>query len=269
MGLDSKAELEYNQAAWMPLCTGRKDGNKMIKLNKGDVVVFSGDSITDGNRGRSMDCNHIMGHGYQYMLAGRMGAENLAAMPKFVNKGYSGETVGQVYAKWNRDVLQYKPALISILLGTNDAEQGMRFIPDDGIVEKYLRLYRMLLEDTRRYLPKTKIVVCEPFFKAVDNRDHPYASAPHPICEEDFPLPNRGFTESMLSARTAIIRNMQSGLRQLAAELSCIFVPLQAVLDQAAQEAEGEYILWDGVHPTVVGHQLIARQWYQVVSKEL
>lgn len=36
----------------------------MMKLSDKDVVLFSGDSITDGNRGKSMDCNHIMGHGY-------------------------------------------------------------------------------------------------------------------------------------------------------------------------------------------------------------
>jgi len=31
-----------------------------MKLNKNDVVLFSGDSITDGNRGKCMDCNHIV-----------------------------------------------------------------------------------------------------------------------------------------------------------------------------------------------------------------
>ena len=35
----------------------------MIYLNSEDIVLFSGDSITDGNRGRKMDCNHTMGHG--------------------------------------------------------------------------------------------------------------------------------------------------------------------------------------------------------------
>ena len=57
-----------------------------MKLNKNDVVLFSGDSITDGNRGRSMDCNHIMGHGYQYIVASQLALENAENMPKFINK---------------------------------------------------------------------------------------------------------------------------------------------------------------------------------------
>jgi len=37
-------------------------------------IVFQGDSITDGNRGRSADPNHILGHGYVFIIAARHGA---------------------------------------------------------------------------------------------------------------------------------------------------------------------------------------------------
>ena len=46
------------------------------------TIVFQGDSITDGNRGRNSDPNHIHGHGYQYILASEILADNLnAALP--------------------------------------------------------------------------------------------------------------------------------------------------------------------------------------------
>ena len=61
-----------------------------MKLSKNDVVLFSGDSITDGNRKKNMDCNHIMGHAYQYVVAGRLSLDNAENMPKFINKGNSG-----------------------------------------------------------------------------------------------------------------------------------------------------------------------------------
>jgi hypothetical protein len=38
------------------------------------TILFQGDSITDGNRGRSADPNHIMGHGYAFSIASRVGA---------------------------------------------------------------------------------------------------------------------------------------------------------------------------------------------------
>ena len=33
------------------------------------------------------------------------------------------------------------------------------------------------------------------------------------------------------------------------------------------KDVETEYLLWDGVHPTVAGHGIIARQWYDTVDK--
>ena len=80
-----------------------------MKLSKNDVVLFSGDSITDGNRGRCMDCNHIMGHGYQYIVASQLALENAENMPKFINKGYSGENAEGLLEKWQEDVIENKP----------------------------------------------------------------------------------------------------------------------------------------------------------------
>jgi hypothetical protein len=37
--------------------------------NKDSVILFQGDSITDGARGRNDDLNHILGHGYAYSVA--------------------------------------------------------------------------------------------------------------------------------------------------------------------------------------------------------
>ena len=49
----------------------------MIKLGKQDVLLFQGDSITHGNRVESdWDMNHVLGHGYQFILAGKIGLDN-------------------------------------------------------------------------------------------------------------------------------------------------------------------------------------------------
>ena len=37
-------------------------------------ILFQGDSITDGNRGRNTDPNHILGHGYCFIIAAKYGA---------------------------------------------------------------------------------------------------------------------------------------------------------------------------------------------------
>ena len=37
-------------------------------IGKEAVFLFQGDSITDGNRTRDNDWNHVMGHGYAYLF---------------------------------------------------------------------------------------------------------------------------------------------------------------------------------------------------------
>ena len=39
---------------------------------KGYTFLFQGDSITDGNRNRNNDWNHVMGHGFAYLIASRL-----------------------------------------------------------------------------------------------------------------------------------------------------------------------------------------------------
>ena len=43
-------------------------------FSPGARILFQGDSSTDGNRGRSADPNHILGHGYVFLIAARHGA---------------------------------------------------------------------------------------------------------------------------------------------------------------------------------------------------
>jgi hypothetical protein len=59
----------------------------------GYTFLFQGDSITDGNRTRNKDWNHVMGHGYQYIIASKLWYD----LPKkgfhFFNRGISGNKV--------------------------------------------------------------------------------------------------------------------------------------------------------------------------------
>ena len=60
---------------------------------RGFTVLFQGDSITDGNRGRSNDPNHILGHGYAFSVAAELGAKYPERGLHFINKGVSGDKV--------------------------------------------------------------------------------------------------------------------------------------------------------------------------------
>ena len=62
----------------------------------GTRILFQGDSITDGNRGRSADPNHILGHGFVFIIAARYGAAFPEAKLDFMNRGVSSSTTVSV-----------------------------------------------------------------------------------------------------------------------------------------------------------------------------
>src|SRR5580698_60236 len=122
----------------------------------GARILFQGDSITDGNRGRTADPNHILGHGYVFIIAAKFGAAFPEAKLEFFNRGVSGNTVLDLEKRWQKDTLDLKPDVLSVLIGVNDKGKGVPF-------DQYERVYDRLLADAMAANPKLKLVLCEPF----------------------------------------------------------------------------------------------------------
>lgn len=239
-----------------------------MKLDKNDVVLFSGDSITDGNRGKSMDCNHIMGHGYQYIVASRLALENAENMPKFINKGYSGEVAEGLLEKWQADVIDNKPTVLSILVGVNDGGYGYfdKITPDEAAMRHETNL-RAILEKTRTELGNIKIILCEPFYFPLDKSDYSYKNSPHPDgVEGPFKRPDSNDPEDSVAYREAANIRIRAATKKLAEEYDCIFVPLYDKIKENAERSKIEYFIWDGTHPSIAGHMLIAEEWLKAVE---
>jgi lysophospholipase L1-like esterase len=215
------------------------------KLKEGLVILFQGDSITDGNRGRNNDLNHIMGHGYAFSIASRLGADFPEKRLKFFNRGISGNKVNDLATRWQTDTLDLKPDVLSILVGVNDAS-SIVFKREPLIsVEKYEELYRTVLEQTREKLSDIVFVLCEPFILKV------------------------GRVKENWDAYSSDIEKRQAVIRKLAREFDAVFVGFQEVFDKACKKAPADYWMWDGVHPTVAGHELMAREWMKQVGKRI
>jgi lysophospholipase L1-like esterase len=205
------------------------------------LALFQGDSITDCGRGRTDDPNHILGHGYVFIIAGRLGRSLAATRPLFVNRGTSGDRASDLFGRWNEDAIAIDPDRLSILIGVNDAWRAMKE-QSSGVTDRFERSYRLLLEETREVLPRTGLILCEPF------------------------ILNTGSPALKWGEWKARLTSYQSCVRGLAVEFDAVHVPLQSVFDGACAEAEPSYWLWDGVHPTASGHQLIADAWLATVQ---
>ena len=224
---------------------------------KNFTMLFAGDSITDGNRGRSMDCNHIMGHGYAEMVAATLGLRYAVLTPRFVNRGVSGSTSLAMWSRWNAEVISLRPDLISILIGINDLSTGS----PDTVISRYERVYRTLLEETRRALPEVELMLLEPFSFDIPKQEKPYEEVPHPLCEPITMVPwsdTEQATPEKKSETTYVISAMQRLLPAIAADFGALYVPLRERLCAAAARSTSKYIVWDGIHPTIVGHCVIA-----------
>ncbi|MCQ2432737.1 MAG: GDSL-type esterase/lipase family protein [Clostridia bacterium] len=240
----------------------------MIYLDSHDIVLFSGDSITDGNRGHSMDCNHIFGHGYQYTAASQMALDNCERMPKFINKGYSGYRFDQILDLWETDVIENNPTMVSILAGANDVAAASSH-PRGEIAERCRANLCEMIRRTREALPDTKLILCEPFYLITDNYPNAYEGVPHPEYEPYFKPLNYSLTKEEALCRKEEMTLVQKAVAETAKEQHCIFVPLQDALDAYAAKARPSYFVWDNIHPTMAGHALIAKQWLSCVEAQL
>lgn len=215
------------------------------KLKNGTVILFQGDSITDGNRGRNEDPNHIMGHGYAFSIASRIGADFPEKNYKFYNRGISGNKVTDLAERWQKDTLDLKPDMLSILVGVNDANSVVFKRQPSVSAEQYQEVYQALLEKTRAIFPEIILILCEPFVLKVGRMNEKW--------EESY--------SDMLKR--------QSVVRKLAEKYDAVFVGFQTVFDKACEKMPCDYWIWDGVHSTVAGHELMAREWLKQVEKRI
>ena len=57
--------------------------------------------------------------------------------------------------------------------------------------------------------------------------------------------------------------------KRIADDFDAVLVDYPKVFEEAQQRAPIEYWIWDGVHPTVFGHELMAREWLKQVNRQL
>ncbi len=216
--------------------------DKYSILTKGDTIVFQGDSITDAGREREKELSNnpgSFGSGYAFLAASSM----LNSLPEkeltIYNRGISGNKVYQLADRWQKDCLDLKPNLLSILIGVNDYWH-FRDGHYDGTVEIYENDLRKLIQRTIKEFPSVNLVICEPYY--VLNTS---------VVDESWVAPMKEF---------------QTAAHKIAKEFGTIWVPFQKVFEEAVKHAPATYWTHDGVHPAMPGAQLMAEAWLRTVE---
>jgi acyl-CoA thioesterase I len=191
-------------------------------------VIFIGDSVTDC--GRRDDEPDFLGDGYVRMIAERLPDRRV------INVGINGNRVVDLRDRWHIDVTEQNPDVLSVLVGINDTWR--RYDENDPTsAASFEADYRKILEQTVPLAPK--LILMEPFVL--------------PVTEEQ-----EHWHEDLDEKRAVVAR--------LASEFGAAFVPLQSLLSVAAQAYGAKAFAEDGVHPTELGHRLIAEAWLEVAG---
>jgi lysophospholipase L1-like esterase len=159
----------------------------------------------------------------------------------FENRGISGNSITDLYARIKSDVINLAPVYMSLLIGVNDSAH--EFAHKNGVTtEKFEKIYSMLIEEILDALPNIKIMLLEPFVLYNKDTDGVYSDGCYENLRHD------------VETKAAVAKKISE-------KYSLPFIPLQEKFDSVYNPENPNYWLFDGVHPTAAGHALIAKEW--------
>ncbi len=209
-------------------------------------ILFYGDSITDASRNRACQGDMISPSGLGTGYVNAISSELIYSNPneyQVINTGISGNRIVDLYARIKADCWNYKPDLISILIGVNDVwhEVGHQ----NGVeLDRFEKVYKMMIEDTLKALPNVKLILLEPFVQKGEATSEKYQE----------------FLQTLEYAKV---------VKKLAKEFNLPFVALQKPLDDYAEKYGVDKVLTDGVHPAIAGAKVIANEWLKVFNEKI
>ena len=210
------------------------------------LILFQGDSITDCGRDRE-DVTST-GVGYAHMIKGELGCE-CPGVYEFITKGISGNRIVDIYARIKMDIINLKPDYMSLLVGVNDVWHELGGRQNGVSAEKFEKIYDMLIGEVLEALPDTKILILEPFvLEAAATRATEAEPERWNYFKKEVPL-------------------RAAAARRIAEKYALPFVELQDKFDEVCKQMPAAYWLYDGVHPTPMGHWIIKNEWMKTFKE--
>lgn len=210
----------------------------MVLFERGQKVVFIGDSITDAGRRADSAGN---GSGYFSLVRGFVLARYPELGLEFVNRGIGGDTVRHLKARWQQDAIDEQPDWLSVKIGINDV---WRTFDSDGIgavsIDEYEGTYRELLKQA---VSKTgaKLIIAEPYVIETGRND------PFRATMDEYGLV----------------------ARKIAEEFGAINIRTQEAFDLALKSTQPSDWADDRIHPNTQGHAIIALEFLRALGFEL
>lgn len=213
-----------------------------MKLASDSKWVMIGDSITDCERGRPVGEGLFdpLGRGYVNFVNALVQARYADRRIRILNVGTSGNTVRDLKARWQTDVIDLKPTWLSVMIGINDVwrQYDQPNAPDHVLPDEYEATYDQVLAAVRPSL--NGLILMTPYFVDRDRED-----------------PMR-----------ARMDEYGDIVRRLAAKHDAVLVDTQAAFDEVLTHQHAMNLAWDRVHVNQPGHMVIARALLKAIDYE-
>ena len=212
-----------------------------MKIQADSKLLMIGDSITDCGRAYPIAeaRGDELGTGYVSIINACLTATMPQARIRIVNMGISGNTVRDLAARWDSDVMALSPDWLSIMIGINDVwRQFDTWLQRESHValEEYSQMLEGLIQTTQPHLKG--LVLMMPYFIEPNRAD-----------------PMR----AMMDEYGAVVRD-------LAERYAAILVDTQAAFDDVLTNLHPMTLAEDRVHPNLTGHMILARAFLKAIE---
>lgn len=207
-----------------------------LNLEPNQTIVFIGDSITDA--GRCDNAYKPLGYGYVHFVSNWL----LAKYPEFglniINTGIGGNSIRDLNQRWKRDCLDYKPDILSVMIGINDVWRQHANRLDEAVLhEEYELTYKQLLSQVKGK-NDCQLVLMEPFMFCDDTENPAY---------------------NTLKEYIHTVNNIVN-------HFDAVLVPLQKLIDKKIKQVPPKKWSDDMVHPYLWAHAWIAQRWLEATN---
>lgn len=214
-----------------------------MKIQPNSKVVMIGDSITASQRAQTVEqeTREDLGKGYVSFVHGLLTVCYPTHQIQVINRGVPGDTVREMKARWQTDVLDLKPDWLSVCIGINDVWRQY-----DGKHENDWQVYIDEYEQTVDELVSTVrptlkgLVLMTPYFLISDRAN----------------------------AMRATTDQYGAVIKKLAGKHQALLVDTQAVIDNALMHLPAATLAWDLAHLYIPGDMLLARAFLKSLDFE-
>ena len=210
-------------------------------LEKNNKLIFIGDSVTDCDRAKpeGEGLFQALGNGYVSIVDSFLQSTYPELGIRVVNKGISGNTVRNLKARWQEDIMEQQPEWVSIMIGINDVWRQFDSpnIKEHHVyIDEYEATLRELVRETKTMT--NQIVLMTPFFIEKNSTD----------------------------AMRAKMDEYGAIVKKISEEEDTIIIDTQEAFLDVLEHVYSAAIAWDRVHPNQAGHTVLAKAFLNTIG---